>query len=70
MYMGGCIFVDHASGYVHVEHQVGLNTHQTLKAKKAYESKCYKMGVGVQSYLSDNGTFASKAYEEDLATLR
>jgi hypothetical protein len=70
MYMGGCIFVDHSSGYVHVEHQVGLNTHETLKAKRAYESKCYEMGVGVQSYLSDNGTFASKEYEEDLATLR
>ena len=35
MYMGGCIFIDHASGYIHVEHQVGLNTHVTLKAKKA-----------------------------------
>jgi hypothetical protein len=67
--MGGCIFVDHASGHVHVEHQVGLNTHETLKAKKVYESQCYEMGVGVQQYQSDNGTFASKAYEDDLKEL-
>ena len=46
--MGGCIFVDHvSSGYIHVEHQVGLNTHEMLKAKEAYESECYEMGVGV-----------------------
>jgi len=69
MYMGGCIFVDHASGYIHVEHQVGLNTHETLKAKRAYESECYEMGVGVQNYQSDNGTFASKEYENDLKVL-
>ena len=70
MYMGGCIFVDHASGYIHVEHQVGLNSHETLKAKRAYEKECYEMGVGVQSYQSDNGTFASREYEEDLKNLR
>jgi hypothetical protein len=70
MYMDGCIFVDHASGHVHVEPQVGLNTHETLKAKKAYERHCYEMGVGVQSYQSDNGTFASCAYEEDLQMLK
>ncbi|KAI2495283.1 hypothetical protein MHU86_19254 [Fragilaria crotonensis] len=27
MYTGGCIFVDHASGYIFVEHQVSLNSH-------------------------------------------
>jgi hypothetical protein len=64
MYMGGCIFVNRASGHVQVEHQVGLNSHETLKAKKSFETS-----IGVQSYLSDNGTFASKAYEEDLQVL-
>jgi hypothetical protein len=68
--MGGCIFVDHVSGHVQGEHQVGVNTHETLKAKNAYEGKCYEMGVGVQIYLSDNGTFTSKAYEDDLQILQ
>jgi hypothetical protein len=67
MYMGGCIFVDHASGYIHVEHQVGLNSHETLKVKRAYKKECYEMGVGVQSYQSDNGTFASREYDDSCA---
>jgi hypothetical protein len=49
---------------------VGLNTHETLKAKKPYKQNCYKMGVGVQSYHPDNGTFASQVYEEDLKILK
>ena len=35
-YQGGCIFVDHASEYVHVELQVRLNTHETLHAKEEF----------------------------------
>jgi hypothetical protein len=34
MYCGGCIFINHASGYIHVEYQAHLNTHETLKAKE------------------------------------
>ena len=29
IYTGGCIFVDHASGFVHVETQANLNTHES-----------------------------------------
>ena len=29
-YCGGCIFFDHASGYVHVEFQSSLSSHDTL----------------------------------------
>ena len=55
-FSGGCIFVDHASGYVHVELQQALNSHQTLQAKKGFESFCNEHGVVVQEYLTDNGT--------------
>jgi hypothetical protein len=34
MFTGGCIFVDHASGFVHVELQVNLNSHKTLKSER------------------------------------
>ena len=34
---GGAIFVDHASGYIHISPQVHLNTHETIKAKEQYE---------------------------------
>jgi transposase InsO family protein len=67
MFKGGCIFVDHASGYVHVEHQVNINTHQTLRAKEQFERICRDYGVMVQSYLSDNGSvFTSPAFTKHL----
>jgi hypothetical protein len=55
MYSGGCMFVDHASVYLHVEFQTQLNTHETLKAKDKFEQMCRDHGVVPQSYLSDNG---------------
>ena len=66
-YTGGCIFVDHASGYVFIEHQVHLNTQETLKAKQACENTFRDYGVIVSEYLSDNGTvFTSKEYTRHL----
>jgi hypothetical protein len=37
MYTGGAMFVDEASGFLHVKFQTLLNSHQTLKAKEAFE---------------------------------
>ena len=34
MYCGGCILVDHATGFIHVEHQVHLTSTETLQAKR------------------------------------
>ena len=66
-YTGGCIFVDHASGYIFIEHQVHLNTQETLEAKKACENHFRDFGVVVSEYLSDNGSvFTSKQYTEHL----
>jgi hypothetical protein len=55
-YSGGCIFVDHATGYTWVALQSHLNTHETLKAKELYELHCRDYGVIPHSYHSDNGT--------------
>ena len=66
-YTGGCVFVDHSSGYVHVELQSHLNTHETLKAKTSFESMCSTYGVVIQEYLSDNGTaFRNSDFESHL----
>lgn len=66
-FCGGAIFVDHASGYVFVEHQVHLNTHETLKAKESFESHLRDFGVVVSEYMSDNGSaFTSDAYRAHL----
>ena len=66
-YCGGCIFVDHATSFVHIELQTHLNSHETLKAKKSFEALCAANGVVVQEYLSDNGTaFLNADYTKHL----
>ena len=66
-YKGGCIFVDHASGYIHVELQVRLNTRETLQAKKEFEAECTHHGVIPQNYLTDMGSsFTSDEYSTHL----
>ncbi|KAI2505861.1 hypothetical protein MHU86_8557 [Fragilaria crotonensis] len=71
MFAGGCLFIDHASNFVHVEFQKHLNTHETLKAKQNFELMARDSGVIPQSYLSDNGgSFTSAKFTEHLGTLK
>ena len=66
-YKGGCIFVDHATGYVHVELQAKLNTHETLASKQRFEEMCQHHGVVAQSYISDEGSsFNSAEFHQHL----
>jgi hypothetical protein len=66
-HVGGCIFIDHASSYIHVEFQSSLSTHETLRAKLAFEQQCRDVGVVVQKYMSDNGTaFTSQDFTDHL----
>jgi GAG-pre-integrase domain len=37
MFMGGCLFYDHATKYVHVSFHSHLNSHETLRSKKDFE---------------------------------
>ena len=67
MYSGGCIFVDHSSGFIHVELQCHLNSHETLNAKIAFESFCLSHGVVPTKYLTDNGSaFTGAEFQEHL----
>ena len=67
LYCGGCLFSDNATGYVHVEFQSHLNSHETLKAKEEFELMCRDLGVVPQSYHSDNGSaFTSSDYSQHL----
>jgi hypothetical protein len=68
MFCGGCVFVDHASSYVHIEFQAHLTTNETLQAKASYELMSRDLGVIVQSFLTDNGSaFTSKEFASQLA---
>jgi hypothetical protein len=71
MYTGGCIFIDHASGFIFVEHQVSLNSHETLKVKERFERMCRNTGVTPQEYLADNSqTFTSAEFSRNLANFK
>ena len=68
-YTGGAIFVDHATGYIYINHQVHLTTHETINAKENFEAHCRDHGVVVSEYLSDNGTaFTGQEYTRHLET--
>ena len=68
MFSGGCIFNDHASGYVHIVFQSHLNSHETIMAKEAFERHCQAFGVVPQTFLMDNGSaFTSNAFQEHIS---
>jgi hypothetical protein len=71
MYKGGCIFVDHASGFIHIEFQSHLDSHETLKAKSSFEKVCMDAGVVPQSYLTDNrSAFTSQDFASHLSNFQ
>ena len=45
MFHGGCIFVDHESGYIQVWHQVTFSANETVKAKLLYKRNAANYGV-------------------------
>ena len=49
-YGGGTIFVDHASGFAHVDHQVSLSAGDTIRAKMNFERLLFDHGVLVRKY--------------------
>ena len=65
-YVGGCIFVDHMSGYIHVEPQLGFSGSETIRAKQNYERMALNHGLLIESYLCDNGIFKGKAFVRHL----
>ena len=65
-YSGGTIFIDHASQYVHVKHQVSLRVGETLQGKHKFENFAGEHGVKIKSYHADNHPFAAKEFREDL----
>jgi hypothetical protein len=70
-YDSGCLFVDHASNYIHVEFQTTTSSHATLESKTAFEAMCRDVGVVPLTYMTDSGSaFTSKAFAENLNTYR
>lgn len=68
MYKGGAIFVDHASKFIWIEHQVGTTFHETLKSKFKFETLLGDFGIIVHDYHTDNSTtFRSNEFTKHLS---
>ena len=65
-FVGGTLFCDHASKYISVRHQVSTSAVETIKSKTDFEREGLLCGVEIKKYRTDNGIFASKAYEDSL----
>ncbi len=61
-YIGGCLFVDHASGYVHVEFQLGFSAIETIRAKQNFEQYAFNNGVIPLTYLTHGGAFKANKF--------
>jgi hypothetical protein len=68
MFDGGCIFIDSATGFIHLVLQVNLNMRETLNAIHEFEQEvCRDHGVIPQVYHSGNATdFTSEGITEKL----
>ena len=54
--------MDHASGFIHVEHQLGFSAGETICAKQNFERMALGHGVIVQNYLTDSGAFKANSF--------
>ena len=66
-FSGGTLFVDAASNYVHVSHQMGSTATETIQSKLKFEREALTCGVTIQAYHTDNGVFTSKEFMRELA---
>jgi hypothetical protein len=56
------VFVDTASGYMHIEHQVSFRATDSINAKSLFERMARDVGVTISQYQTDNGINNCKAY--------
>ena len=50
----GCVFIDHASGYVSIKHRVAINFTETIKAKLTFDREYKIQRVMINLYHADN----------------
>ena len=66
MLSGGCIFIDHTSGCVIIEHQVDINATETVKGKITFYREDQSQGVVIKGYHTDNGIFNASEFMDEL----
>jgi transposase InsO family protein len=68
-YTCGTIYVDHASGFIFVQHQKSTSAEDTIRGKLLVEREARDVGVKIKKYHSDNGVFASKEFKDHCTSL-
>ena len=63
-YVGGAIYVDHASAKIFHHPQASLSAADTLRGKQIIEQEAHDIGRRIESYHSDNGIFAQSEFKD------
>ena len=66
MLSGGCVFIDHVSGYIRIKHQLAINATETVNAKLTFVREYQSQGVVINGYHTDNGIFNFSEFMEKL----
>ena len=66
MFSGGYVFINHASGYVRIKHQVAINATKTVKAKLTFDREAQSQGLVIKGYHTDNGILRASELMEEL----
>jgi hypothetical protein len=68
-YVGGTLYVDHASGWIFHRAQRTINASDTIRGKLVLEREAAEVGVKIKAYHSDNGVFSSKEFKSHCTSL-
>ena len=68
MYKGGTIFVDTASSYMSIHHQLGFTAAETIRGKIAFERDAIAICNQVTEYNTDNGVYTATEFTKHLQT--
>ena len=69
-FVGGTIYVDHASGYIFHRPQKTLTAADTIRGKLILEQEAADVGIRVKRYHSDNGVFSSREFRDHCEALK
>ena len=66
MFLVGCVFIDHVSAYVSINHQVVIKYTKTVKEKLTFEREYKRKLVMIHVYHTYNGIFNTSKFMEVL----
>eukprot|EP00804_Cyclotella_cryptica_P018090 CCRYP_017614-RA/>CCRYP_017614-RA protein AED:0.43 eAED:0.20 QI:0/0/0/1/0/0/2/0/735 len=69
-YVGGTIYVDHASGWIFHSPQQSLNAADTIRGKLLLECEAAKVGIQIKALHTDNGFFNLEEFRQHCDSYR